>query len=393
MNNVDNDLWTTQDLISPDNTGCMDAMEALHCIVCSPDQATFLSEKKGGLWEVDLCYSTTLAVYNLCLPDLPKLLSLGRSDPSHSNTTHLTPSQAVSMLVTRLLTGKDHNNGDPDLPFTGKALLPGDLLLETESVEYGKCFLHDTMSPLLLNATYNGSALRIIFNEPLSVVGQAGIHVEASDLESTTPSASGTNGKSKKPLVAIIKCATKDCISSSNPTVNEFDGTIVWESFTLSTDPDGNPHSTYETTMYLTDTLIVPTYNQKGHTHTNDLKADTVDVIQEDMKMTGKPADYGYVVWLSDNIVFDRAGNAFAGSDMDLDGAIQIDLSQEKSHNLWIWLVVGLFAVLICVSVGAMGYRKKMGMEMCCCSMCTGDSGSTDKTFFSSGGFVAIGDA
>ena len=36
--------------------------------------------------------------------------------------------------------------------------------------------------------------------------------------------------------------------------------------------------------------------------------------------------------------MFDRAGNAFAGSDMDLDGAIQIDLSQEKSHNLWIWL-------------------------------------------------------
>ena len=70
MNNVDNDLWTTQDLISPDNTGCMDAMESLHCIVCSPDQATFLSEKKGTTTTPQYIYSLLLYKSNTSLLSL-----------------------------------------------------------------------------------------------------------------------------------------------------------------------------------------------------------------------------------------------------------------------------------------------------------------------------------
>jgi len=41
-----------------------------------------------------------------------------------------------------------------------------------------KCYLHDTLPPLLLNITLNSTSLNFFFNEPLSTV-PVGMHISA----------------------------------------------------------------------------------------------------------------------------------------------------------------------------------------------------------------------
>ena len=159
------DFFALTDLVSPDNTGCSDAIEALRCIVCSPEQATFMSSVEGK-WKVDVCFSTSLALYQFCLPEAKKLFP---GNYSKDGLLLLNAEGMVQELTTRIMGGRDDaNNEDPD-KYTPK--------VNASSEDYEACFLHDTMSPLLKNASYNGTHLHVIFNEPLSVV-PVGIHVE-----------------------------------------------------------------------------------------------------------------------------------------------------------------------------------------------------------------------
>ena len=57
-------------------------------------------------------------------------------------------------------------------------------------------------------------------------------------------------------------------------------------------------------------------------------------------------AEFGYVLWLSDNIVFDRAGNSFAGSDYDANGLIFLK-ENEPSSKMWIWILISVLLLIV----------------------------------------------
>ena len=107
----------------------------------------------------------------------------------------------------------------------------------------------------------------------------------------------------------------------------------VWSVTSLN-----NMNSAYERTNMLTDTVVVATTDPKFlHKAGN--------VLDEDRNKHGK-AEFGYVLWLSDNIVFDRAGNSFAGSDMDADGLIFLQ-ENESSSNIWMWILISVVCFMV----------------------------------------------
>ena len=108
------------------------------------------------------------------------------------------------------------------------------------------------------------------------------------------------------------------------------------------------------------------------------------DVLDADRSKNGA-ATFGYVLWLSDNIVFDRAGNSFAGSDMDSDGLIFLKLN-EPSSRVWIWIIVTVVGLM--VLVGGLFFARSQSRKC----QGRGSSSNKDSNFYSSGGFVAIDD-
>jgi len=362
--NVEDDLFTLTDLVSPDNTGCADAIEALRCIVCSPEQASFMSSS-GGKWHVDVCLPTSLAVYKFCLSDAKTLFP---GNFSKDGTFLLNAEGMVQELTTRIM-GGDKDNSDPD------TYTP---VVNATSESFGQCFLHDTMSPSLKNASYNGTTLHIIFDEPLSVV-PVGMHVEADMLNGgATPSASSSTTTQKEPaLMAILKCNTKECLhqkKQGSTSYSAIDGEIIWSVTSLV-----NSNEVYESTNYKDDTIIVTTFLDDGKT-----SGKAGDVLDADRSKNGA-ATFGYVLWLSDNIVFDRAGNSFAGSDMDSDGLIFLKLN-EPSSRVWIWIIVTVVGLM--VLVGGLFFARSQSRKC----QGRGSSSNKDSNFYSSGGFVAIDD-
>ena len=133
IDNVEYDINTLNTLITPDNTGCGNAVEGLRCLICSPKQSTFMSDV-DGIWNVDVCYSTAHALFQFCKTEDSTLFAA-------NETASLTPEDMVTSLTTRMMGDTGDNPA---------------VLNVNVNFKYGKCFLHDTMSPKLLNASYNG---------------------------------------------------------------------------------------------------------------------------------------------------------------------------------------------------------------------------------------------
>jgi len=383
QNNVDDDLYSLTDLISPDNTGCYDAIEALRCIVCSPYQSNFMSKKEDQGWNMDICLSTSMSTYRFCKSEIPTLFPDNAASIVDASTM-------VTALTTRIL------GGDPDDPSSQD----NQPTVNPISLAYGiggapgldHCYLHDTMSPLLLNVVIchsckGGPTLNFVFNEPLSTV-PVGMHISA-DVANTDTAPAPRPASADSPLISIVKCKSKLCmVKNSNTNENSFDGDVIWSTNALT-------EESYGTTKTLTDTLHV---QQKGRCRkpgTKEILRTTVylsgyDCLREHQRLqTNNKEDFGYAVWLSQNAVFDRAGNSFAGSDMDAAMIVHVETS---NPFLWgVWITVGL-AVLGLVGFGVYAYTKKKNNEDIC-GCCSRQAGSDGGPGYSSGGFVNLGDA
>jgi hypothetical protein len=228
-----------------------------------------------------------------------------------------------------------------------------------------------------------GTHLKIVFNEPLSN-SPVGINVDVDPGFNglTTPSASSTSSSSsssvnnnKSPLAAILKCNTKSCIKADNTgkDMAAIDGELIW-----SVDKLDNTNDMYETKNYLTDTVVIQTNLKNGKPG---------DVIGADTTTTPK-LHYGYAIWLSDNIVFDRAGNSYAGS--DLDKAIMITIL--TSSTPWGAIIGG---ILLALCTGGLFFylysKKKNGEDICSCCQPNNDNQSPFSSS-SQGGFVNFAD-
>ena len=144
----------------------------------------------------------------------------------------------------------------------------------------------------------------------------------------------------------------------------------------------------YVTTTYLTDTVIISTKI------TDHPIIKTGDVADASGKITNmkKDSKFGYAIWLSDNSVFDRADNSYAGS--DLDEAMFITLNY-KNPILWGLIITAIVCSLLLIGFGVYVCIKKKRNEdvlPACCSTCSGRGGG-DKDYgdgFSSGGFAKL---
>ena len=324
--------------INDSNTACRDAIEALRCVVCSPRQAHFMKYSqtpKGPQWEIDVCLPTALATFEFChhekdlFPKNSGGLDRFADDPIKMLTNLLTrDTKSVHIWDDDNDYDKEDSTDDYD-PDTG-ASKSGHSPTVRVVPRVKNCFLHDRAAPTMNGALASNEEddikIVISFNEPLDENSLRGKILSLQpDMMNTSTRGGSTNQDAmadEAALVRIYKCNTADCVKqvkTSTPEgtveVGQIEGEIVamWDDLASGTTSGA---VSVKTTSEGLGELHLSMSGQQGK--------DGSEVL------SSEGSTHGYALWIEDGAVFDAAGNAFGGTDLDKDSLIRVDVSTLK---------------------------------------------------------------
>ena len=373
----------TQD-ISPRDSACLDAIEALRCVVCSPRQAHFM-KYDNDKWEINVCLPTALATFEFCSPEKSTLFPSGAEELDRFGND---PRRMLTNLLTRNVgsgwspesSGGSADDYDAQTGAAKGSHTPSVNIVPT--VE--RCFLHDRAAPLMKGASASSYSdgtnimLTLTFNEPLDSNSLRGKVVSLRPDMVNTSTRGGNDAThneiaNEAALLRVYKCATAECIRSSSS--NEVDGDIVavWDDL-------ASLQSTQQVSVKTTDVGT-------GEIHLAVSGSARQGV---DDGLLSKDAEFGYIVWMEQGAVSDASQNSFAGSDLDKDSLIRVDMAgMHKSSTKKVGSNVGAIIGIIVGSIVALILGVYIYTVI---KRRAGPPPLSNQAMYSSGGFIKMTD-